>query len=268
MNITLKHHTPLHIAAEAIRECWQSQEKSDTETLFICDKCGSTDIEHNIGDDNVNECRHCFTTKTSLVTICGPNDRALIDRIGNKFKHSSTLEHLTYNFHIDGVSRALLQELARHRIASLSVKSTRYTLKELKNYEAPLGNFSEFLVQTGDDVLDAHNSSVLGQVQEALKNGLSNDIAKYMLPEAYKTSLAWTVNARSLQNFLTLRSNPSALWEIRDLAQALFDALPEDHKYLFEDSMYSEPNPDEVKVTMTKEQHGAWMDYAMQNGLR
>jgi hypothetical protein len=55
------------------------------------------------------------------------------DRVGNKYRHASILEHVTYNFSIEGISRACLQELARHRMASLSVKSTRYTLKELKD---------------------------------------------------------------------------------------------------------------------------------------
>ncbi len=62
-------------------------------------------------------------------------DKELINRVGNKFKHSSTLEHLNYTFYIQGISRACLQEVARHRHTSPSVKSTRYTLKELKNDE-------------------------------------------------------------------------------------------------------------------------------------
>ena len=59
-----------------------------------------------------------------------------MERVGIKNKHSSTLEHISYTFDIDGISRACLQELARHRHASLSVKSTRYTLtQELKDEE-------------------------------------------------------------------------------------------------------------------------------------
>ena len=53
--------------------------------------------------------------------------------------------------------------------------------------------------------------------------------------ESYKTELTWSINARSLQNFLTLRSSKSALWEIRNLAKAIFEALPNDHRYLFEE---------------------------------
>ena len=207
MTVTLLHHTPLHIASTAIRKCWDSSDKSDT--------CNT--------NDNI-----------------GPADRDLIYRVGNKNKHASTLEHITYNFDIDGISRASLQELARHRHANLSVKSSRYTLKELKNapdmwFDAPKDcdweTGAKFLVKTGNDSIDSHNILTLGILQRHLKT--SNDISKYMLPEAYKTSLVWTINARSLQNFLALRTSKAALWEIRNLAYAIYDHLPEQHKYLF-----------------------------------
>ena len=158
-----------------------------------------------------------------------------IERVANKHKHASTIEHLTYNFDIDGVSRALLQELARHRMANLSVKSTRYTLKELRDHE---GDMMKFLVGV-TPIIDANNCIVLENLQRQLKVGLSNDKAKYMLPEAYKTSLTWTMNARAMQNFLELRTNRAALWEIRDLAYKVYDALPQDHKFLFKDLMYA-----------------------------
>ena len=200
MHVELLHHTPLPVAAHAIRTCWQSFDKSD----------GG-----------------------------GPKDRELIDRVGNKYKHASTLEHLVYTFYIRGISRALLQELARHRMASLSVKSTRYTLKELKELEpfAPddFEGAGRFLVLTGNEAVDRASIAALNNLQAILKSGVSNDIAKYCLPESYKTELTWTINARSLQNFLSLRSHKSALWEIRDLAKAVFGALPEDHRYLFEE---------------------------------
>ncbi|HEX5670546.1 MAG TPA: FAD-dependent thymidylate synthase, partial [Sulfuricurvum sp.] len=67
--------------------------------------------------------------------------------------------------------------------------------------------------------------------------GISNDRAKYCLPESYKTELTWTINARSLQNFISLRSDKAALWEIRDLANMVYDSLPDDHRYLFENSL-------------------------------
>jgi thymidylate synthase (FAD) len=68
-----------------------------------------------------------------------------------------------------------------------------------------------------------------------VKQGISNDKVKYSLPECYKTELSWTINARSLQNFLKLRTSKSALWEIRELATNIFNALPKEHQYIYED---------------------------------
>lgn len=159
-----------------------------------------------------------------------------IARVANKFKHASTIEHLTYNFDVDGISRACLQELARHRMANLSVKSSRYTLGELKDQDSMI----EFRVSTGDPEVDELIEQTLLAVAKLVASGKSNDIVKYAIPEAYKTSMSWTINARSLQNFLSLRTNKSALWEIRMLAYEVFNQLPEEHKFLYEHCLYQE----------------------------
>jgi thymidylate synthase (FAD) len=94
---------------------------------------------------------------------------------------------------------------------------------------------SKYLVWT--DILSVDFASVvaLENLRLILNDGVSNDRAKYCLPESYKTELTWTINARSLQNFISLRSSKSALWEIQDLAKMLFSILPQEHRYLFED---------------------------------
>jgi len=216
MVIKLLHHTPLWICSTAIRKCWASEDKSDTYYGW-----------------EVNYVGHA-----QQAMITGPKDKALIERIGNKNKHASTLEHLNYSFDIDGISRACLQEVARHRHASMSVKSTRYTLKELKGTLDE--DLSRFYVQTTDEIANEINNFTLAHLRSQLSQGLSNDIAKYMLPEAYKTSLVWTINARSLQNFLALRTNKAALWEIRELAYELYKHLPDEHQYLFTEFLYEE----------------------------
>lgn len=240
MTVKLIEHTALENTAMAIRKCWASEGKSDSEHELI------PLIHSETGDE-----------MSYSITHCGPDDKALIDRIGNKYKHASTLEHLVYKFDIDGISRACLQELARHRLASLSVKSTRYTLKELKeerifdasNPDEYRERAAKYLVMTGVDNVDYSSIKALENTRLMLTQGIKNDIAKYCLPESYKTSLMWTINARSLQNFLALRTNKSALWEIRDLASSIFKALPEEHKYLFEDSIYNPEAPETVTIT-------------------
>ena len=209
MTVELIYNTPLWVCAAAIRRCWASEDKSDTQT-------------------------HYDTVCEDFFVVCGDKDKELIERVGNKNKHKSTLEHLVYTFDIDGISRACLQELARHRMASYSVKSTRYTLKELSK---GIGTIDDYLVSTGNDEIDSNNWRQLNVVAKVLQEGASNDITKYLIPEAYKTSLVMTINARSLQNFLELRSSKYALWEIRELALNIYKAIPEEHKYLFEESI-------------------------------
>ena len=200
MEVKLLNYTPLWICSNAIRTCWQSFDKGDNG---------------------------------------GEIDLALIDRVGNKLKHASTLEHLFYNFYIKGISRACLQELARHRIASLSVKSTRYTLKELKNESEfkpnDFDNASRYIVLTSNEFVDNASINALENLRQILNQNTSLDIAKYCLPESYKTELSWSINARSLQNFLNLRSSKSALWEIRDLANLIYQNLPQEHKFIYQD---------------------------------
>ena len=157
--------------------------------------------------------------------------KARINRVANVSKHASTIEHLSYSFDIDGISRACLQELARHRVASYTVKSSRYTLQELKT--AKDEDIQNFCINVSDDI-NSINGLQLMTIRDLLLLGMANDVAKYMLPEAYKTSLVMTINARALQNFLTLRSSKHALKEIQELARAMFEALPSDHKFLFE----------------------------------
>src|SRR5574344_2133501 len=74
--------------------------------------------------------------------------KARINRVANVSKHNSTVEHISYSIDIDGISRACLQELARHRIASYTVKSTRYTLKELLKESNLSKNFNKYLVES------------------------------------------------------------------------------------------------------------------------
>jgi thymidylate synthase (FAD) len=193
MEVKLLNYTPIAIADTAISKCWDKEK-------------GYVDLDR-------------------------------IERVALKFKHSSTIEHLVYTFDISGISRALLQELARHRIASYSVKSTRYTLKELKD-EKPFtfddkDRASKYVVLTGDTTVDYMIVNNLDNLRTLLARNISNDVAKYAIPEAYKTSLIWTINARSLQNFLALRSSKDALWEIRYLAYEVYNVIPSDHKFLF-----------------------------------
>ncbi len=246
IKVSLNHITPLEVCSDAIRTCWDSQDKSDSDEVDVCPNCESEDIEYEgrpSGESDTapyicNNCGYQFMDPEVVFKV-GEKDKELIYRVGNKFKHSSTLEHIVVNFHISGVSRALLQELARHRIASPSVKSTRYTLGELKNQPCFEGrNYNKawkYIVKTGDVHVDMRSLEALNKLQEVVKRGISNDKTKYCMPEAFRTELGWTINFRSLQNFLYLRTDKAALPEIRILANKIFDEIPSEYKYLLVD---------------------------------
>lgn len=194
MTVNLLHHTPLKVCSYAIRTCYNSHHKSDDG---------------------------------------GKEDMRLICRVGKEYGHTSVIEHIVFTFDIQGISRACLQELARHRMASLSVKSTRYTLRELTTLKTPsescttevLECFRKFVVPVNAPI-ERHSLKTLKRIRSMMKEGMPIDRAKYMLPESYKTSLVWTINFRSLLNFLDLRTNKRALWEIRKLAFKILDLIP------------------------------------------
>ena len=219
MEVKLLHSTPLEIVDIAICKCYGNEPHSDEAKI-----------------------------------------KARINRVANVSKHSSVVEHSSYSFDISGISRACLQEICRHRISSYTIKSSRYTLQELKK-EQPFCSFeilegdllhtyntkeqveraSNFLKFTGEESVDIKSIASLELLRQELIKGTSNDIAKYCMPEAYKTSLVMTINARALQNFLELRSSKFALWEIQALAKAMYEVLPENHKFLF-DYIYEKEN--------------------------
>lgn len=184
MKVQLLNKPDISIIIEATRTCYDSMSKSD-----------------NLGD----------------------KDLALLKKIIDS-KHESVLEHMVFTFKITDISRACLQELARHRIASYSVKSTRYTLKELR--DTPDNELEKFLI---DDIESIVKSSAIDSLKKIkMMLNMSNpdmDKIKYALPECYKTELVWTINLRSLRNFLKLRLSLKAHQEIRKLATIIYSCL-------------------------------------------
>ena len=260
INVKLLQATPLAVAARAIRTCWDSHDRCDTVTTYP-DIYNNTEEDREIETENINFFVGRYRAGQNSVNLksvyyhskIGDNDRELIERVGNKNKHSSTLEHIVFTFDISGISRACLMELTRHRMSSFSVKSTRYTLKEMKNEDFDFTiedgkvtdvclvklnqyyNLAPGFAYGKEGVLKIAENAYI--IQKLLKEGTSLDSLKYMLNESYRTSLVWSINLRSLQNFLKLRTSKSALSEIRDLAYLIFKTIPSEYHYLLEDCL-------------------------------
>lgn len=155
--------------------------------------------------------------------------------------HESVLEHLNYTFFIEGITRGLLQEVARHRHVSLSVQSTRWALK--RTLPKQIEEISQGLVSTlflGDQyLLENAQLDILQLIEKALNSGESIDKVKKYLPESFKTSLVLTTNARELRHIFKLRTAPNAYREFRELCHNMHDVLPQDHLFMFSDCIYS-----------------------------
>ena len=165
-----------------------------------------------------------------------------------KAGHESILEHITLTYSVKGLSRACLQELARHRHISLSVESTRHTLKE--KLQAYTGGKQIYTTEYAKDItmnfpegtgIETDEIGFLRLIFEVLKGiDLPEDQLKYFVPECLTTNLVLTANVRELRHIITLRTAPAALKEFRDLARKLFEAVPEEFKYLLQDCVYKE----------------------------
>jgi thymidylate synthase (FAD) len=156
--------------------------------------------------------------------------------------HQSPIEHATFTFGIEGVSRTLLAQITRHRIASFSVQSQRYVKKSNFVYITPpaIANDSKALEIFNDSMqksFDSYNAlaDLLEDkyIKEFSAQGLDDRLAKskaekkaiedarFVLPNACETKMVVTMNARSLMNFFSLRCCNRAQWEIKNVADQM-----------------------------------------------
>jgi len=160
-----------------------------------------------------------------------PNPRTVKGAI--RKGHESIIEHASFTFLIEEVSRAFLAQVTRHRIASFSVRSQRYCKEtEFEYIEPPsVWEGSEY----ARDVFEASMQEAQVAYDVLLKEGVKPEDARMVLPNACFTSMVMTMNARSLRNFFRLRLDNHAQWEIRLVAQTMFDLVMEVAPALFED---------------------------------
>ena len=138
--------------------------------------------------------------------------------------HESTIEHATYTYEIYHISRVLLAQLTRHRIASYSVRSHRYTT--IDGMIIPYTVRDHLRPETVEEF--EHSTTML--YNALIESGVPKEDARYMMPQASTTDLILTMNARSLRNFFKLRLSKEAQWEIRTLAENMFLKLPKEHR--------------------------------------
>lgn len=164
----------------------------------------------------------------------------------SKIGHESPIEHANFTFGVEGVSRSLLAQITRHRMASFSVQSQRYVMETDFSFVTPpeineISQAKEVFLEAMKQDIDNYNklADILKEKHKKslVQNGLDEKIAerqaekqaiedaRYVLPNACTTKMVLTMNARSLHNFLRLRCCNRAQWEIRDLAWEMLKIL-------------------------------------------
>ena len=156
-------------------------------------------------------------------------DNAKFIKMLKTMNHLSPFEHASFTFSVEGVSRAFLAQVTRHRIASFSVRSQRYVGESDFNYIVPpaiadLGDSAkEEFVEQMRTVSQWYNAW-----QERLGGGeRANEDARFVLPNACETKMILTMNARELMHFFSLRCCNRAQWEIRDVAWQMLSQVLE-----------------------------------------
>jgi thymidylate synthase (FAD) len=144
--------------------------------------------------------------------------------------HHSVIEHASFTFSIEGVSRALTHQLVRHRIASFSQQSQRYVSIKEPNYVTPPS------VAKDEELKEKFDSAMSAAwlVYRELVEKVPAEDARYVLPNACTTNV--TMNARELWHFLSLRTCSRAQWEIREVAEEMLRLLKDASPRIFSEA--------------------------------
>jgi len=157
--------------------------------------------------------------------------------------HESPIEHVSFTFAIEGVSRTLLAQITRHRHASFSVQSQRYVKQNNFIYITPPaiseddeinGLFVKSMNDSFESYIKITDMLEKKYIKEYMDLGMNEkdafskaekkaiEDARFVLPNACETKMVMTMNARSLYNFFKLRCCNRAQWEIRNLATEMY----------------------------------------------
>jgi len=150
------------------------------------------------------------------------------------YGHVSVVEHASFTFSIEGVSRAMTHQLVRHRIASYTQQSQRYVAyNTLENYVTPVS-----ISQNAEakKIFDETLEKISDTYQKLLDLKISKEDARFILPNGAKTNIIVTMNARELRHFFNLRCCARSQWEIREVAIQMFKQAKKATPALFENA--------------------------------
>lgn len=148
--------------------------------------------------------------------------------------HFSALEHASYTFALDGVSRALTHQLVRHRLASYNQQSQRYV-----TYSGEPETVLPPTIASDPEAQAAFNTALdvaYATYAQLIEAGIPAEDARYVLPNACISKIVVTMNIRELLHFFEVRCCHRAQWEIQELACRMLDLVAPTAPYIFMDS--------------------------------
>lgn len=150
------------------------------------------------------------------------------------YGHDSVIEHASFTFSIEDVSRAMTHQFVRHRIASYTQQSQRYVTYDMveKYVTPPSIEKNAEAKKTFEETLEKISEAY----QNLIEHGVPKEDARFILPNAAKTNIIVTMNARELQHFFSLRCCTRAQWEIREVATEMLKQVKKAAPTLFENS--------------------------------
>ncbi|MEK7679395.1 MAG: FAD-dependent thymidylate synthase [Deltaproteobacteria bacterium] len=147
--------------------------------------------------------------------------------------HTSVLEHASFTFGIEGISRATSHQLVRHRLASYSQQSQRYVRMSGPDYVTPASIAKD---PAQKKRFDSAIKRAYKLYAELTAEGVPQEDARYLLPNAAETKIIVTMNARELLHFFKLRCCERAQWEIRDMAALMLAEAKKAAPFIFMDA--------------------------------
>ncbi len=170
-----------------------------------------------------------------LEKITPQEEKRFIEKI-IKLGHLSVIEHSSFTFAIEGISRVTSHQLVRHRIASFSQQSQRYVKK--RNFEyiiPPTIKKKKKLKAVFEKVIKDINAAYA----KLLDNGIPAEDARFLLPNACETKIIVTMNARELLHFFKLRCAKNSQWEIRQMANLMLKEARKVASVIFKNENYN-----------------------------
>ncbi len=148
-----------------------------------------------------------------------------------KAGHHSVMEHASFTFSVEGVSRVLTHQLVRHRVASFSQQSFRAVRPGKESYVTPPSIAKD---EGAKRTFDEHMAAAWKAYEALVAQGTPTEDARFLLPHAAKTNIVVTMNARELLHFFDLRCCMYTQWELRALAYEMLRLVKEVAPLIFE----------------------------------